>query len=77
MISTHDNPYDPFDNFDEWYSFDVLNKYNSNELLMRNCFINDELMSENEKREIVEESIDEIVNKYPLIFKKVIKEIEE
>ena len=35
MITTLDNPYNPFDSFDKWYSFDTSNGYNTCELLAR------------------------------------------
>lgn len=29
MLTTTDNPWSPFDNFDEWYAFDVAHGYNT------------------------------------------------
>ena len=29
MLSTADNPWNPFTNFNEWYAFDVVHGYNS------------------------------------------------
>ena len=29
MLSTVDNPWNPFTNFNEWYAFDVVHGYNS------------------------------------------------
>lgn len=29
MLSTIDNPYSPFDEFDKWFKFDVVHGYNS------------------------------------------------
>lgn len=29
MLTTIDNPWSPFDNFDEWYAYDVAHGYNT------------------------------------------------
>ncbi len=29
MLTTTDNPWSPFDNFDEWYAYDVAHGYNT------------------------------------------------
>lgn len=41
MLTTIDNPYDPFTQFSDWYKFDTLNGYNSSELLDRLTFTSD------------------------------------
>ena len=35
MLTTSDNPYNPFTNFDEWYAWDVANGYNTCAYLAR------------------------------------------
>jgi hypothetical protein len=59
-ISTVDNPYDPFDNFDSWYRFDMDKGYNSCALLDRVSFTSDQFTDEENAAEI-ERAIDEIV----------------
>lgn len=73
MLTTFDNPFDPFVNFSEWFLFDVENGYNSCSYLARIAQLSDE-MSEKEKNIEIERAIDEII-KYDFlnIRKKVYK----
>lgn len=71
MLTTIDNPYDPFEQFDEWYNFDMDAGYNSCAYLARVSFTSDSL-SETENEKEIERAIDEII-KYDFmnIYKKV------
>lgn len=60
MLTTVDNPYDPFDNFTEWYMYDVQKGYNSSSYLARIAKTSDE-MTEFENEEEIERAIDEII----------------
>lgn len=60
MLSTTDNPFDPFDEFDDWYKFDVLHGYNSCSYLAKIAKTTDEL-PENLAQIEIERAIDEIV----------------
>lgn len=60
MLSTSDNPYNPFHNFDEWYEFDTSNGYNSCAYLDRIAITSDEL-SEEMQAEAIEQAIDDII----------------
>ena len=67
-LSTIDNPYNPFDNFDEWLVYDVTHGYNTCGYLARIARTSDQLTDE-ENNEEVEHAIDEIIkydfeNKY-------------
>ena len=75
-LTTFDNPYDPFKQFDEWFLFDVEKGYNSCAFLDRIAQTSDQLSDEENEIEI-ERAIDEII-KYDFTnnFKKV-KETEE
>ena len=48
MLTTSDNPYNPFTQFDEWQMFDSLQGYNTCSYLDRICVTsdNDEAMNE-------------------------------
>ena len=74
MLTTVDNPYNPFTQFDDWYAFDMLQGYNTCEYLARICFPSDALSISLNDAEI-ERAIDEAV-KYNVIgiYKKVKRE---
>lgn len=73
-LTTIDNPYDPIDNFDEWYAFDVQKGYNSCAYLARIVSDSNKMIDE-EIRKDTEEAIDEII-KYDFlgIYRKVVRE---
>lgn len=64
MLTTFDNPYSPFDQFEEWLQFDNLHDYGTCEFLARFCFTSDEL-SEKENAEVMEQAIDDIIANDP------------
>lgn len=60
MLTTVDNPYDPFTQYEEWYAFDLRAGYHSTELLARIVVTSDEL-SDTDQSLAIELAIDEIV----------------
>lgn len=73
-LTTTDNPYDPFVQFDDWYAFDEQKNYCSCSLLARIANTSSDL-DPDETLQIIEQAIDRIVELNPLgIYKKVIKE---
>ena len=60
MLTTVDNPFNPFSQFEEWFAFDVQQGYNSCSYLARIAITSPEL-SEVEEEESIERAIDEIV----------------
>ncbi len=75
-ITTVDNPFDPFEEFDKWFQFDNEKGYGTLSYLARVANINDE-MSDVEAAKATEFAIDEII-KYDFLnlYKKVKKEIQ-
>ena len=71
MLTTFDNPFDPFKQFDSWFLFDVEQGYNTSAKLGRIAKLSDELSDEETNAEI-ERAIDDII-KYDFmnIYKKV------
>lgn len=60
MISTVDNPYNPFTHFDEWYAWDVNAGYNTSQVLARVIITSDEL-SDADQSAAIEDAVDEMV----------------
>ena len=71
MLTTVDNPYDPFEQFEQWFLFDVEKGYNTCSYLARIAQTSDD-MSEVEVNKEIERAIDEII-KYDFMnmYKKV------
>ena len=74
MLTTIDNPFDPFTQFEQWFLFDVEKGYNSCSYLARIAKTSDQFTEDENDKEI-ERAIDEII-KYDFmnIYKKVTKE---
>lgn len=71
MLTTIDNPFDPFEQFTSWFLFDVEKGYNSSSRLARIAKLTDE-MTEKEVNEEIERAIDEIIQyDFMSIYKKV------
>ena len=64
-ITTIDNPFDPFDDFYNWFDYDVEKGYYTCQLLARFAKTND-LMTDQEEEEAIEEAIDRIIEFDPL-----------
>jgi hypothetical protein len=71
LLTTFDNPYDPFEQFNSWFLFDTEKGYNTCAYLARIAKTSDQL-SDEENEEEIERAIDEII-KYDFmnIYKKV------
>lgn len=60
MLTTVDNPYDPFTQWDEWYMWDLNAGYHTPGLLARLSFVSHEI-SEADQYLAIQQAIDEIV----------------
>lgn len=60
MLTTVDNPFNPFTHFDEWLAYDTSAGYNSASLLARITKVSDDL-SEPDQALAVQNAIDEVV----------------
>lgn len=74
MLTTIDNPFNPYTQFEDWYAFDEQKGYCSCGLLARIANVSDEFSEIDEKEEILR-AIDEICEINPLgIYTKFYKE---
>lgn len=76
-LTTFDNPYNPFTQFQKWFLFDTEKGHNSCAYLARIARTSDEFTEEENEKEI-ERAIDEIIqydfmNKYKKIHKNIKK----
>lgn len=71
MLTTTDNPYNPFDDFTAWYAFDVEKGYNTCAHMARIAQLSDD-MSQDEIDAETDRAMDEII-KYDFmnIYKKI------
>ena len=76
MLTTFDNPYDPFDNFVEWHRFDKDMHHDTCEKIARIARSSEGLSTIEDKRE-TERAIDEIIEyDFRNIYKKLVRESE-
>lgn len=71
MLTTTDNPFNPFTQWEEWLAFDLILGHNTPAYLARVVRTSDEL-SEADQSIAIDDAMDEIVKENPLgIYKKV------
>lgn len=70
FITTIDNPFNYFTQFDEWYEYDRLKGYNTLEYLARIARTSPEISDDENKLEI-ENAIDSIIEWNGSIYKKI------
>lgn len=71
MLTTIDNPFDPFTQFDEWLAYDIQLGYNTSSFLARIAKVSNELSLPDQDK-AVQDAIDEIVNENVLgVWRKV------
>ncbi|HSW89832.1 MAG TPA: hypothetical protein VLH19_03080, partial [Patescibacteria group bacterium] len=75
MLTTIDNPHDPFTDYESWLAFDMISQHNSAGFLARVVVLSDELSLADQRRAI-DEAIDEIVEENVTgMYKKVSREV--
>lgn len=77
MITTIDNPFDPFEDFEKWFLFDVEKGYNSCAYLDRMAKTSDSF-TDKENAEEIERAINRIIElDFMNVYTKITKEIDE
>ena len=82
MLTTIDNPFDPFEQFTSWLMFDKEKGYNSCErldrILTKNGVSTFSDFTQNEIDEATEQAIDEIIEyDFMNVYKKATREVED
>ena len=73
-VTTIDNPFNPFDDFNSWFMFDTEKGYYTSSKLARLTKLEDN-MTQKEENEEVERAVDELISIDPLdIYIKVVRE---
>ena len=77
MLTTIDNPFSPFDEFNAWYTYDVQSGYHTSSFLARILVDSDQLSGPDQDRAL-ELAIDEIIKENVNgVYKKIEKEVDE
>lgn len=76
MLTTNDNPFDPFTEFRQWFLYDVKAGYNTCGLIARVSPFNIDDLSPGEQDREMERTVNEIIKNYDVlgIYKKVYKQ---
>lgn len=61
MLTTVDNPFSPFTQFDEWLQYDIAAGYDTSGMLARVAMVSDD-MSEKDQDLVIDDAIQEIVD---------------
>lgn len=73
-LTTLDNPYDPIEDFEEWFKFDTFHGFQTPSLLDRVAHYSDDL-SQADQDEAIEFAIDSIVEDLPETYTKIVRDI--
>ncbi len=74
MLTTYDNAFDPFNEFEQWYNFDCRKGYNTCEKVYTNGNFREDLTSIEEAKE-QNKAIDEVLkNDFQNLYRRVTEE---
>lgn len=68
MLTTTDNPYDPFTDYESWNAFDEQKGYNTNCLLARMALTSNEL-SDEENELAISHAVSDILKLFPGLYR--------
>lgn len=70
MLTTFDNPFNPFDNFDIWWKMDLVLGHDCCGVLARNSNVSD-VASDDVNDRLIDEAMNRICKSEPTIYRKV------
>lgn len=73
MLTTYDNPFNPFEDFERWFKEDIILGHNCCGLLGKKA-LTSKIFSDEVNEKIIEDAVNEIIQSDPLVYKKVTKE---
>lgn len=71
MLTTYDNPFNPFTQFDAWFKEDLRLGHDTCGYLARMSAAS-QMLSDDMNEEYIDSAMDEIVSLQPMIYKKVL-----
>lgn len=72
MLTTFDNPFNPFDEFEIWWKYDLLLGHDCCGLLARTSNVSD-VWSDELNEKLIDDAMNEICENEPMIYRKVRK----
>ena len=73
MLTTYDNPFNPFTQFEAWFKFDAaILGYNTCALLAKTANVSD-VVSDEIANEEIDFAMNELIRRNPTIYKKVLR----
>lgn len=72
MITTYDNPFNPWTNYDEWETFDIVYGYKTNQKLAK-IALNSTKVNEIEDEDATNYAIDELCELLPAVYTRIYK----
>lgn len=73
-ITTIDNPFSPFTQFDAWYQYDTMNGYDTLGVLSRMTLGGSASLSEQDQQRIYEDAMIALYRMLPNIYRLVLKD---
>lgn len=73
MLTTYDNPVNPFTNFEAWWKYDHLLRHNTCEMLAREALVS-EVYSDEVNERLTHEAMQRLCERWPVTYKMVTKD---
>lgn len=73
MLTTFDNPFNPFDDFIAWWKYDLRLGHDTCGLLAKEANTSS-IFSDEINEAFIDDAMDKICKDYPMIFKKVLRD---